>query len=679
MQYGECDREIERRVRQCSLRVRLSDVRHRKSSDDTMQVRLARLCNRNQLWRRVHSDVRHMSSFSVESFRQAPIAAAHIQHLYIVADVRYNSIQPSLRAGTRFGKRARKPGVEISIDRDELLDKPSFHRYDYTMNKQERERARRKWQEKRRVPIDLAAHKDELLALFDAVRADDKLTPNQLNHLIMQRVHVGDQPIPQEKIVQAYRQLVAREVIPFERVVFERLRLKPVRTLSGVAPVAVMTGPYPCPGKCIFCPEAEGFPKSYLPLEPGAQRAEENQFDPFKQTASRLQTLETMGHATDKIELLILGGTWSAYPHKYQEWFVQRCLDALNGKESATLLDAQRTNETAVHRNVGMVMETRPDHITLDEVRRLRWLGATKVQMGVQSLDDAILEANCRGHTVAETRRAVRMLRLAGFKLHLHWMPNLLGATPASDRVDFARLWDDPALRPDEIKIYPCSLIEGTELYKHWQRGEYHPYTDDELIDLLVACKTIVPRYCRINRVVRDIPASYIVAGNTTSHLRLVVQREMKRRGLQCDCIRCRQVRNEKIVADEFQLATLAYQTDATAEHFLSAVTPRGRLAGFLRLSLPSPDAPRDEILDELRGCAVIREVHVYGPALEIGAASSGEAQHVGLGTRLIDEAMHIARDAGFARLAVIAAMGTREYYRKLGFELGELYMARAL
>ena len=545
------------------------------------------------------------------------------------------------------------------------------------MNKPERERARRAWQAKRRTEIDLDKHQPALLALFDAVRADDDLTRQKLNHLIMQHITAGDRPVPQEKIVEAYRQLAARGVITFDRVLFERLQLKPVRTMSGVTPVAVLTGPYPCPGKCIFCPEAEGFPKSYLPLEPGAQRAEEHHFDPFKQTAARMRTLETIGHATDKIELLILGGTWSAYPHKYQEWFVQRCLDAMNESESSSLEQAQRANETAAHRNVGMVMETRPDHITLEEVRRLRWLGATKVQMGVQSLDDKILEANCRGHTVADTRRAVRLLRLAGFKLHLHWMPNLFGATPESDRVDFARLWNDPVLRPDELKIYPCSLIEGTELYKRWERGEYHPYTDQELVDLLVACKSIVPPYCRISRVIRDIPASYIAAGNTTSDLRVVAQRTMRQRGLQCQCIRCREVRSEKIVADELRFDVLTYPTDTTTEHFLSFVTPHNRITGFLRLSLPSPDAPRDEMLDEVRGCAMIREVHVYGRALEIGAESDGEAQHSGLGARLIEHAAQIAHDAGFKRLAVISAIGTREYYRKHGFELGELYMRR--
>ena len=535
------------------------------------------------------------------------------------------------------------------------------------------------WRKRHSTPLDIDKHRDALRVLFNAVSSVAHLTPVRLNGLMLKYVHDDGNPVPQDKIIDAYRRLTERGDLEFDRVLYDRLKLKPVRTSSGVAPLTVLTGPYPCPGKCIFCPEVAGLPKSYLPLEPGVQRAQANRFDPFQQVTSRLSSFTHNGHATDKIELLILGGTWSAYPRGYQERFVQRCFDALNGRESESLAQAQLLNETAEHRNVGLVMETRPDHITLDEVRRLRWLGATKIQLGLQSLDDAILAANNRGHTVEDSRRAMRMLRLAGFKLHAHWMPNLLGATPPSDIQDFKRLWDDPALRPDELKIYPCSLIQGTELYNRYERGQYRPYTDDELLEILVECKRIVPRYCRINRVIRDIPSEYVAAGSKASHLRLVAQREMKKRGWQCECIRCREVRQDKIVADELRLDTLTYNTDATREYFLSFITPRDKLAGFLRLSLASADAPRDEMLDEVRDCAMIREVHVYGPALEIGTESSGEAQHAGLGTRLLDQAMVIARDAGFKRIAVISAIGTREYYRKQGFELGELYMTRAL
>jgi elongator complex protein 3 len=522
--------------------------------------------------------------------------------------------------------------------------------------------------------LDIAAHREALLALFVALRESKDTSPTHINR-VMER-HV---PLPKDRIIEAYRQLAASGQVTLEPTVMDRLRITPVRTISGVAPFAVLTGPYPCPANCIFCPDAKGMPRSYLPEEPGAQRAKMARFDPFRQTAMRLQMLEDEAHPIDKIELLILGATWSAYPHKYQEWFIRRCLDALNGRDSTTLEEAQRMNETADHRSVGLVVETRPDYIDMAEVRRLRYLGATKVQLGVQSLDDTILAANRRGHTVEDARRAMRLLRLAGFKLHVHWMPNLLGATPESDQIDFVKLWSDPALRPDELKIYPCTLIQGTELEKYWQRGEYRPYTDAELIELLVACKAIIPPYCRVNRVMRDIPAQYVAAGSISSHLRQVVQREMKRRGLKCQCIRCREIRNEKVDPDSLKLDTLRYETDATTEYFLSYVTAKAQVAGFLRLSIPRSDVPREEILDELRKSAIIREVHVYGPALELGASSRGEAQHLGLGTRLIEHAASIVRESGIHSLAVISAIGTREYYRRLGFELGELYMARAV
>ena len=527
--------------------------------------------------------------------------------------------------------------------------------------------------------LDLERHRADLLALFDAVRAAEDFSPQRLNYLIVKHIHDGDRTAPQTAIIEAYKELTAQGVIPFERELFERLRMKPTRTISGVAPVAVLTGPYPCPADCIFCPDAKGIPRSYLPDEPAVQRAARARFEPFRETSARIEMLDHMGHSTDKIELLVIGATWSAYPKKYQEWFIRRCLDAMNGTTSTTLPEAQRANEDSAHRCVGLSIETRPDYITLDEARRLRYLGVTKVQLGAQSTDDTILALNRRGHTIEDTRRAVRLLRLAGFKLHLHWMPNLLGATPESDRADFRRLWSDPGLRPDELKIYPCALLEGTDLYRYWERGEYHPYSDDELVELLVDCKQVVPPYCRINRVIRDIPAQHIVEGSKQSDLRMVVQRTMKRRGLRCNCIRCREVRGEKLDAGELRLNDYAYPTDATTEHFLSYVTPEDKLAGFLRLSLPSPDWPRDEIVDELRGCAVIREVHVYGPALEIGEANHGEAQHAGLGRQLAEQAVEIARRAGYRRLAVISAIGTRNYYRKLGFELGELYMARPI
>jgi elongator complex protein 3 len=417
-------------------------------------------------------------------------------------------------------------------------------------------------------------------------------------------------------------------------------------------------------------------PKSYLPDEPGARRGLDHAYNPYSQVASRIRSLEDVGHPTDKIELLILGGSWSCYPHRYQEEFVHRCFDAMNGQDAPTLEQAHALNETTLHRNVGLVIETRPDTITPREIVRLRRLGVTKIQMGAQSLDDHILEINLRGHTAADTHRAAALLRAAGFKTVIHWMPNLLGASPSSDRADFARLWDD--LCPDEIKIYPTQLLKNTALYQYWQHGEYTPYTTTELIELIADLKPTIPRYCRVNRVVRDIPSTEVVAGNKRTSLRLDIQKEMARRGTACRCIRCREVRGQRVNVNTLRLDDQIYLAGGAEEHFLSFVTPSDRIAGFLRLCLPGASAPRTSLAD-LQGAAIIREVHVYGQSLEIGSDRQGAAQHAGLGTRLMQAADEIARGQGYECMAVIAAVGTRQYYLERGFERGELYLVKNL
>lgn len=497
---------------------------------------------------------------------------------------------------------------------------------------------------------------------------------------VMEAVHqhpLGQGHLSKAALVAAYHQLVESEEWAADPALLASIRLKPVRTLSGVTTVTVLTKPYPCPGKCIFCPEEARMPTSYLSDEPGAMRAVQHDFDPHAQVRSRLDALASVGHPTDKVELLVLGGTFSSYRRDYQEWFIHRCFDALNAIDTPTLAAAQAYNEAGPHRNVGLVIETRPDEITPDELAWLRHLGVTKLQMGAQSLDDRILGLNQRGHTLAETHRAVALVRAAGFKIVLHWMPNLLGATIISDRADFARLWD--RLCPDEIKIYPCQLLENAPLYAYWQRGEYQPYTTQELIDLIADVKPTIPRYCRVNRVIRDIPSTHVVAGNKRTSLRQDVHAEMTRRGTRCLCIRCREVGDQKVDARSLSLDDLAYSAEGAEEHFLSFVTPDDRIAGFLRLSLPREDSPATTSLADLQGAAVIREVHVYGQSLPLGAEQAGAAQHAGLGSRLILEAERTAREHGYGRLAVIAAVGTRLYYLERGFERGELYLVKKL
>jgi elongator complex protein 3 len=322
-----------------------------------------------------------------------------------------------------------------------------------------------------------------------------------------------------------------------------------------------------------------------------------------------------------------------------------------------------------------LVIETRPDHVSPREVARLRRLGVTKVQLGAQSLDDSILTLNQRGHSVADLRQAMRLLRRAGFKLVLHWMPNLLGATLDGDRRDFARLWDDEALRPDELKIYPTQLLANAELYDVWRRGGYTPYTTEQLIDLLADVKPTIPPYCRVNRVIRDIPSTHVVEGNRRTSLRQDVQAELARRGRPCRCIRCREIRGVPTPSAEWTPHEVIYQAGDGEEHWLSLVTARDAVGAYARVSLPRTAAP----IPELNGAALLRELHVVGPSLEFGSGLDGAPQHRGLGAGLLAQAEGIAAEHGFDRLAVISALGTRGYYERLGYVLEGTYMVRNL
>ncbi len=600
--------------------------------------------------------------------------------------------------------------------------------------------------------LDLDQHRDRLVAILSEVAHRTDLTRKGLDQLLRTHPRGHDGTYSRDELITAYRALAGFHGLPpFDPAIVERLRRKPVRTSSGVTPVTVLTKPFPCPGECIFCPNDVRMPKSYLSDEPGAQRAEQNSFDPYLQTYTRLRSYHNTGHPTDKIEIIILGGTWSFYPESYQIWFVKRIFDALHDfgkgvnhmaeveaalRESSQLhperntvnvtLDGARMeqtynqavqlvyrdemrrsrelaqavargdlprspvdeiatwdeleaahleNETAACRSVGLVIETRPDHISEEEVLRVRRLGCTKVQVGFQSLNDHVLKLNKRGHTVEATRRAVKLLRQAGFKIHAHWMPNLYGSTPGMDVTDYRKMFDDPDFRPDELKIYPCSLIESAELMQRYQDSSWRPYTHDELLHVLAECFRLTPEYCRLTRVIRDIPSTDIVVGNQMTNFRQVVEQELANRGERSGDIRAREIRFHHVTADDLHLDEFWYTTSCSDEVFLQYITPERYIAGFLRLSLPN----EPPITDELAGCAMIREVHVYGQSLEIGEASPGRAQHSGLGKQLIERAAEIARQHGYKRLAVISAIGTREYYRKRGFEDGTLYQIRNL
>lgn len=606
------------------------------------------------------------------------------------------------------------------------------------------------------------------------------------------------------------------------------LRMKPRRSASGVATITVITKPWPCSGSCVFCPNDVRCPKSYLHNEPACARAEAACYDPYLQVSARLTALAQMGHATDKIELIVLGGTWSDYPEEYQTWFVTELFRALNddaiageaanpmlrgfadepgtmpGTESAahaedpardpvgqaapgvpvippgvrerraqyvacglmpkavpavapaseagswlpldvlettqravdagkltynqavthlyagssawyqaakwqraTLADLEREharNERARHRVVGLVVETRPDAITPEALVHIRRLGATKIQMGVQSVDQHILDKNGRNTTVGQIERAFDLLRLFGFKIHAHAMVNLLGATPESDRADYRSFVTDPAFQPDEVKLYPCALIESARLRERYEAGEWVPYTEDELVGVLADDVLATPAFCRVSRMIRDFSSGDIMAGNKKPNLRQMVEERLARAsaagGAPVREVRYREIATSDVDVDTLALNVVPYETSATDERFLQWVTPEGRIAGFLRLSLPKaeavvalaaelfssgiPSTPVPNVMtlgtvpkvraDE----AMIREVHVYGMATRVGEDGAA-AQHHGLGRRLIERACELAREAGYERINVISAVGTREYYRMLGFHDHGLYQQRSL
>lgn len=536
------------------------------------------------------------------------------------------------------------------------------------------EQIRKAWRKKR-------TYTEEELALarkvLEAVRDGQEVRNAQR----MYPLPGGAGFLAKHALVAAYRRLVEQEVWEEDPVLLAKIRMKPIRTLSGVTTLTVLTKPHPCPGECVFCPTIEGMPQSYLPDEPGARRGLENEFDPYRQVASRLKALHDVGHPTEKIELLILGGSWSAYPKDYREWFLRRCFEAMNGENplddqgDVSLYDVQARNVNAEKRNVGLVIETRPDLINAEELKLLRKQGVTKIQIGIQSMNDEILEKNKRGHDSATTLKATALLREAGFKITAHWMPNLLGSTPDLDKEDFKRLWEENGVNPDELKIYPCQLLNSAPLYGIWQDGDYEPYDETILLNLLADIKTMVPRYCRINRVIRDIPSTNVIEGSRNTSLRQDVAVEMARRGTKCECVRCREIREQRMEAGELVYDDFSYRAAGAEEHFLSYNTADDKLAGFLRLSLPDDDNALD--IDDLKNAAIIREVHVYGQSLEVGTEQEGMAQHAGIGKALIAHAERIAKDHGYQKIAVIAAVGTRAYYAGRGFELGDLYMVK--
>lgn len=477
-------------------------------------------------------------------------------------------------------------------------------------------------------------------------------------------------------LLRLYRHQLKRKKIKINSALASLLQKRKIRTLSGVAPIAVLTKPYPCPGKCIYCPTEKNMPKSYLSNEPAVMRAIATKFDPFKQVTARIRALTDNGHETDKLELIVMGGTWSCLPRTYQNWFIRRCFEAANGRSAKNLIQAQKVNESAKHRIIGLTLETRPDYINENEIKYWRKLGATRVELGVQSINDKVLTACNRGHGVKEIIRATKLFKQAGFKIAYHLMPGLPGATPWNDLSNFKKLFSDERFQPDMLKIYPTVVTKNSKLYGFWKKGRYQPYFNKQLFNLLLKMKLSVPEYVRIIRLIRDIPKESIEAGNLVSNLREELKSELRKQNKFCSCIRCREVRENITGANRAKLFITKYQASDATEYFLQYASPdKRRLFAFLRLRLPKNEA---SFIPEIQDAAMIREVHTYGRLVPINKRESG-VQHIGLGSKLMRQAEKISAEKCFNKIAVISGVGVRGFYGKLGYKQEGTYMLKTL
>lgn len=515
------------------------------------------------------------------------------------------------------------------------------------------------------------------------------------------------------QLIQAYQNLIKKKRIKADKTLESLMKKADIRTLSGIAVVTSLTKSYRCPGNCVYCPEEAKMPKSYLSSEPAAARALGLQFDPYRQMIYRIKTLEKNGHPTDKIEYIIKGGTWNTYPLKYQYWFILESFRACNeaNKRNAKNFTAkpineyslsdlqtkleieQRKNEKTKHRIIGLTLETRPDAITPETIYHMRKQGCTRIELGLQAPDDKILKLVQRGHTVQQFKDALFLLRQAGFKVDLHFMPDLPGSTAKHDVEMYKLLFSDPGFKPDMVKIYPCTVIKSAPLYNWFKKGKYKPYSDKKLFEALIEMKINTPRYCRISRLIRDIPNPDIEAGNAITNLREELKEEMNKRGLKCNCLRCREIGHSNIKTikqknnETFKTKLFIdkYETIGGEEYFLSFEDKkRTAVFAFLRLRIPNRDKNYYDskifnLQPEIKDCAFIRELHTYGQLVEVGKNEKTASQHKGLGKKLVTEAEKIAKKNKFPKIAVISGVGVRGYYRKLGFKKIKTYMIKKL
>jgi len=479
-------------------------------------------------------------------------------------------------------------------------------------------------------------------------------------------------------LARAYQELVSSGALELNAHLLESLTVKKVRTQSGVAPFAVMMKPYPCPGRCVYCVEEKGLPKSYMADEPASARALSHNFDPIKQIESRLLQMKLTGHSPQKLQIIVVGGTFSAYENDYKISFLKGIFDACNGFIAKDIATAQEANEESMHRVVGLSIETRPDWISDEEIRLLRMCGVTKVQLGVQSLSEEINIKSSRGHDLEAVIRATRQLRNAGFKINYHFMLNLPGSNPKKDISMFREIFDNAHYRPDSIKIYPCIVIPNTPLYNLFKKGSYKSYEPDVLAQTLVHMKTMVPHYCRIDRLARDITKNYTASGNLRTNLREMVAQEMFEKNLVCKCIRCREVKHTYVRTKSTNLDIYKYQASGGDEYFITYSIDKF-LCALLRLRVPHENNKEKQLFSELINASVIRELQVFGKQAQITNEPSETIQHRSLGMKLMLEAENLSKSLGLNKIAVISGIGVRPYYKKLGYEIEGFYMTKIL
>ena len=483
-------------------------------------------------------------------------------------------------------------------------------------------------------------------------------------------------------IISALNSAEAKKLLPI-------MRRKTTRTISGVSVIAVMTQPFSCPQPepCAYCPggPTQGSPQSYTGYEPAALRGSQNSFDPYEQVQSRIRQLTAIGHKVDKVELIVMGGTFPATPVDYQTRFIQRCLDALTGKTSKNLEEAKANAEVSKTRNVGITVETRPDWAKQPHIDAMLSMGVTRVELGVQNPDDEIYRLVGRTHTVADVVEATQVAKDAGLKIVYHMMPGMPGSNPQKDLQAFQRIFTDPAFKPDMIKIYPCLAIAGTKAYQWYEQGTFEPYSTEQAANVIAEIKKIIPPWVRVMRVQRDIPARLILAGVKKSDVRELIQSRLKAQGSQCRCIRCREVGHRLAVdnvrpnLDKVKILTQRYEASEGEEFFISAEDLESDvLLGYLRLRIPSAKAHRPEVT--VLPSAIVRELHVYGPLVPVGKHSEAAWQHKGYGQILLKEAERLVGvEFGLKKLLVISALGTRRYYRRFGYERDGVYVSKRL